>query len=247
MTLAAAFLAVLVGLTLGLLGGGGAIVTVPALVYALGIEPKLAIVMALPIVGGVSAVGVVQHARAGNVDFRTAGVFGLAAMAGAFGGAKLSQFVSGRLQLLLLGALMLGAALSMFRNASVPDRVDDATRNLGATVLLVGLGVGTLTGLLGVGGGFLLVPALVLLAKVPMKKAVGTTLVVVTMNTVAGYLGYLGTVDVPWRLVLQFGAVAAVGIVAGSALVPKVPQAALKRGFSVLLVLIAALIFWQQT
>ncbi len=247
MTIAAAALAVLTGLTLGLLGGGGAIVTVPALVYALGIEPKLAIVMALPIVGGVSAVGVVQHARAGNVDFHTAGVFGLAAMAGAFGGAKLAQFVSGRLQLTLLALLMLGAAVSMYRNARVPDRADDAQRDLGATVLLVGLGVGTLTGLLGVGGGFLLVPALVLLAKVPMKKAVGTTLVVVTMNTIAGYLGYLGSVDVPWMLVLQFGAVAAVGIIIGSALVPKVPQAALKRGFSVLLVLIAALIFWQQT
>ncbi len=247
MTLLAAAFALLVGLTLGLLGGGGAIVTVPALVYALGQDPKLAIVMALPIVGGVSAIGVVQHARAGNVDFRTAGVFGLAAMVGAFGGARLAQFVSGRLQLVLLALLMLGAAISMLRSANMVDRGDDAPRNLGALVLLVGLGVGTLTGLLGVGGGFLLVPALVLLAKVPMKKAVGTTLVVVTMNTLAGYLGYLGSVDVPWGLVWKFGAVAAVGIIVGSALVSKIPQAALKRGFAVLLVLISALIFWQQT
>jgi len=236
-----------VGLTLGLLGGGGAIVTVPALVYALGQDPKLAIVMALPIVGGVSAIGVVQHWRHGNVDFRTAGVFGLTAMAGAFGGAKLSQFVSGRLQLILLAVLMLGVAFSMVRSAGLKDAEADQPRNLGLAVLASGLGVGILTGLLGVGGGFLLVPALVLLAKVPMRKAVGTTLAVVTMNTVAGYVGYIGQVEVPWMLVLQFGAVAAVGILIGSALLPKVPQAALKRAFAVLLLVISALIFWQQT
>lgn len=246
MTIIAAVGALLVGLTLGLLGGGGAIVTVPVLVYALGLDPKLAVVMALPIVGGVSVIGVLQHWRQGNVDFRTAGVFGVAAMVGAFGGARLAQFVSGTLQLLLLAALMLGAAISMLRTPKVAA-VESETRELGATVLLVGLGVGILTGLLGIGGGFLLVPALVLLAKVPMRQAVGTSLTVIAMNTVAGYLGYLGQVEVPWMLVLQFGAIAAVGIVIGSALVPRVPQAGLKKSFGVLLILISALIIWQQT
>jgi uncharacterized membrane protein YfcA len=246
MTLVAAVGALLVGLTLGLLGGGGAIVTVPVLVYALGTDPKLAVVMALPIVGGVSAIGVVQHWRQGNVDFRTAAVFGVAAMVGAFGGAKLAQFVSGTAQLLLLAALMLGSAFSMLRSKKI-DAVESDTRNLGAAVLLVGLGVGVLTGLLGIGGGFLLVPALVLLAKVPMRQAVGTSLTVIAMNTVAGYLGYLGQVDVPWRLVLQFGAIAAVGIVGGTALVPRIPQAGLKKSFGVLLILLSALIIWQQT
>jgi uncharacterized membrane protein YfcA len=242
----AAVFAIVVGLTLGILGGGGAIVTVPALVYAMGIDSKLAIVMALPIVGGASAVGVVQHWRQGNVDFRTAGVFGLAAMLGAFGGAKLAHFVSGNVQLVLLALLMCGAAISMLRNARLEEPPIAAPRNLSAGVLVVGLGVGVLTGLLGVGGGFLLVPALVLLAKVPMKKAIGTTLAVVTMNTIAGYLGYLGTVDVPWRLVFAFGGIAAIGIVIGTALVPRIPQAGLKRGFAVLLFAIAGLIIWQQ-
>lgn len=246
MTVVAAVGALMVGLTLGLLGGGGAIVTVPVLVYALGLDPKLAVVMALPIVGGVSAIGVIQHWRQGNVDFRTAGAFGLAAMTGAFGGAKLAQFISGTLQLLLLAALMLGSAYSMLRSPKI-TAVESDTRNLGPTVLLVGLGVGVLTGLLGIGGGFLLVPALVVLANVPMRQAVGTSLTVIAMNTVAGYLGYRGQVDVPWTLVLQFGAIAAVGIVVGSALVPRIPQAGLKKSFGVLLILLSALIIWQQT
>lgn len=246
MTVVAAVGALMVGLTLGLLGGGGAIVTVPVLVYALGLDPKLAVVMALPIVGGVSAIGVIQHWRQGNVDFRTAGAFGLAAMAGAFGGARLAQFISGTLQLLLLAALMLGSAYSMLRSPKI-TAVESDTRNLGPTVLLVGLGVGVLTGLLGIGGGFLLVPALVVLANVPMRQAVGTSLTVIAMNTVAGYLGYRGQVDVPWTLVLQFGAIAAVGIVVGSALVPRIPQAGLKKSFGVLLILLSALIIWQQT
>ncbi|MBA3854601.1 MAG: permease [Gemmatimonas sp.] len=247
MTLVAALGALLVGLTLGLLGGGGAIVTVPVLVYALGLDAKLAVVMALPIVGGVSLVGVLQHWRQGNVDFRTAGVFGLAAMGGAFGGAKLAQFVSGRLQLILLALLMFGSSISMLRGRGPGAGEESATRDLSFKVLLVGLGVGVLTGLLGIGGGFLLVPALVLLAKVPMRQAVGTSLTVIAMNTAAGYLGYLGQVELPWKLVLQFAGIAAVGIIGGSALVPRIPQAALKKSFGVLLILLGALILWQQT
>lgn len=247
MTLVAAVGAVLVGLTLGLLGGGGAIVTVPVLVYALGLDAKLAVVMALPIVGGVSLIGVVQHWRQGNVDFRTAGAFGLAAMGGAYGGARLAQFVSGRLQLTLLALLMLGSAFSMLRGAGPKGAVESDTRNLSVGVLAVGLGVGVLTGLLGIGGGFLLVPALVLLAHVPMRQAVGTSLTVIAMNTAAGYLGYLGQVDLPWTLVLQFSAIAGVGIIIGSALVPRIPQLALKKSFGVLLIFLGALILWQQT
>ncbi|WKW10938.1 sulfite exporter TauE/SafE family protein [Pseudogemmatithrix spongiicola] len=247
MTLIAAVGAVLVGLTLGLLGGGGAIVTVPVLVYALGLDAKLAVVMALPIVGGVSLIGVVQHWRQGNVDFRTAGAFGLTAMGGAYGGARLAQFVSGRLQLTLLALLMLGSAFSMLRGAGPKAAAESDTRNLSVGVLAVGLGVGVLTGLLGIGGGFLLVPALVLLAQVPMRQAVGTSLTVIAMNTAAGYLGYLGQVDLPWTLVLQFSAIAGVGIIIGSALVPRIPQLALKKSFGVLLIFLGALILWQQT
>lgn len=246
MTVLGALGALLVGLTLGLLGGGGAIVTVPVLVYGMGVDPKLAVVMALPIVGGVAAIGVTQHWRQGNVDFRTAGIFGLAAMAGAYLGAHLSSFVSGHTQLLMLGCLMFVVSTSMLRSARIGIGDESPDRNLGALVLSVGLGVGILTGLLGIGGGFLMVPALVLLAKVPMRQAVGTSLTVMVLNTAAAYVGYLGRVDLPWILVLQFGAVAAIGIVIGSKLIPLIPQTTLKKAFGTVLILVGTAIIWKQ-
>ncbi len=248
MTALAAVLALTVGLVFGLLGAGGSILTVPIMVYALGQDPKVAIVMSLPIVGGVALVGVFRHWRAGNVDLRTAIPFGVAAMIGAFGGARLARFLGGGTQLTLLAILMLGAAVSMFRNASVPEKpaTDSRDRELGPMVLGIGMLTGVLTGIVGIGGGFLLVPALVLLAKVPMQAAVGTSLVVITLNTVAGYLGYLGTVDVPWRIVGLFGGIAAVGIVIGTALLPRIPQATLKRAFAVLLVAVSSFILYRS-
>lgn len=246
MTPLAIVLALSVGLVFGLLGAGGSILTVPVLVYALKQDPKVAIVMALPIVGGVALVGVTRHLRAGNVDLRTAIPFGLAAMIGAFAGAKLAQFLSGTTQLTLLAVLMLGAAFSMVRNAVAPAETVAEDRQLGPLLLGVGTLTGVLTGLVGIGGGFLLVPALVLLAKVPMRAAVGTSLVVITLNTIAGYLGYLGSVDVPWTLVWMFGGIAAVGIVIGTALLPKVSQAALKRAFAALLVLVSLFILYRS-
>lgn len=260
MTVLAAVLALIVGLVFGLLGAGGSILTVPIMVYALKQDPKVAIVMSLPIVGGVALVGVTRHWRAGNVDLRTAIPFGIAAMVGAFGGAKLARFLSGGTQLTLLAVLMVGAAISMLRNASTsagataqdpatgpaPSATGSRDREVGPMVLGVGLLTGVLTGIVGIGGGFLLVPALVLLAKVPMKEAVGTSLVVITLNTIAGYLGYLGTVSVPWNLVAMFGGLAAVGILVGTALLPKVPQSTLKRAFAVLLLLVSAFILLRS-
>lgn len=244
MSLFAAALAILVGITLGLLGGGGSILTVPVVIFALGVDPKTAIVMALPIVGGAAAVGVVGHWRRGNVDFRVAIPFGIAAMVGAFGGAKLAHFLSGSVQLVLLAAVMLGASASMFRNAKLPERVVEH-RTINPTVLAVGVFTGILTGLVGIGGGFLLVPALVVLAGVPMRMAVGTSLFVIVLNTIAGYAGYHGTVDVPWITVAWFAGATAIGIVIGTALVSHVPHATLKRAFALLLVVVAALLVWQ--
>ncbi len=246
MTPLAIVLALAVGLVFGLLGAGGSILTVPVLVYALKQDPKVAIVMSLPIVGGVALVGVARHMRAGNVDLRTAIPFGFAAMIGAFGGAKLAQFISGRTQLVLLSVLMLGAAFSMVYRAQAPVAPVEDDRKLSLEVLAIGVLVGVLTGLVGIGGGFLLVPALVLLANVRLSAAVGTSLVVITLNTIAGYLGYLGSVEVPWKLVWMFGGMASVGIVIGTALLPKVPQAALKRAFAALLVLVSMFILYRS-
>jgi uncharacterized protein len=246
MSVIATTLALIIGLTLGLLGGGGSILTVPAFVYALGYDPKVAIVMSLPVVGGASLVGATRHAMLGNVSLRVALPFGAAAMVGAFVGAKLAYLISGTTQLVLLALVMLAAAISMLRNAKLPEHAIGAPDRPTLGLLAIGVAGGMLTGIVGVGGGFLIVPALVVLGGVPMRQAVGTSLVVIAMNTLAGYAGYHGTVDVPWLMVLQFGGVAALGILIGSVLLKRVPQQMLKRAFAVLLLFIGVLILWQN-
>lgn len=238
--------AILIGLALGTLGGGGSILTVPVFVYVLGFDPKLAIAMSLPVVGTAALVGVVSHWRAGNVQLQTAALFGSVAMVGSYAGARASTLVSGRVQLIVLGAVMVAAAASMLRNAQHAAPVEHAGAPHTGLMLAVGLGVGLLTGLIGIGGGFLIVPALVILGRVPMKMAVGTSLLVIALNSLSGYLGHHGQGAVPWAFVARFTGVAVVGILAGTALVHHIPTRALKRAFAALLVVIGALILWQN-
>jgi uncharacterized membrane protein YfcA len=239
--------AALIGLALGTLGGGGSILTVPVLVYVLGYDPKLAIAMSLPVVGTAALVGVVSHWRAGNVRLQTAAIFGSVAMVGSYTGARASVWFSGRAQLLILGTVMVAAAVSMYRNASRADGPNehDAPPHP-ALLLAVGLGVGMLTGLIGIGGGFLIVPALVILGRVPMKAAVGTSLLVIALNSASGYLGHLGHEQVPWGFIARFTSVAVLGILAGTALVHHIPTRHLKRAFALLLVVIGLLVLWQN-
>jgi uncharacterized membrane protein YfcA len=238
-------LAALVGLTLGLLGGGGSVLTVPILVYVLGFGAKQAIAMSLGVVGTASLFGSLAHWRSGNVDLRTAFSFGAFAMCGAFLGARLAAFVSGPAQLVAFAVVMVLAALSMLRGRVGEADAGPRTPPL-LTLAIVGAGVGALTGLVGVGGGFMIVPALVLLARVPMRQAVGTSLLVIAMNSAAGLSGYLGKVEVPWGFMAAFTAVAVGGIVVGARLVRHVPQAALKRGFAVFLLVMGGFILFQN-
>ncbi len=243
-------LAALIGLSLGVLGGGGSILTVPIFVYVMEYEPKLAIAMSLPVVGATSLVGAVGHWRAGNFNLKVALLFGVLAMVGAFAGARLSALVSGIAQLVLLGIVMLvSAVLMMRRKQSVADETSDAREQRRAPLPLVagaGIGVGILTGLVGIGGGFLFVPALHLLVRVPMKTAVGTSLLVIAMNTAAGLAGYQGQVTIPWLTVAAFVAAAVVGIIIGTRIVAHVSQSGLRRAFAVFLVLMAAFILVQN-
>jgi uncharacterized protein len=238
-------LAVLIGLSLGLLGGGGSILTVPVLVYVLGYAAKPAIAMSLPVVGVTSLLGAALHWRLGNVRVGTALPFGLLAMLGAFAGAKLAVFVNGAVQLALLAVVMLAAAGSMLRGTTGSEAEAGAPSRL-ALLVPVALGVGVLTGLVGIGGGFLVVPALVLLARVPMRQAVGTSLLVIAMNSASGFAGYLGAVDLDWSFLAGFTAAAAMGALAGSALVARVPQAALKRGFAVFLLAMGGFVLYKN-
>ena len=240
-------LAALIGLSLGLMGGGGSILTVPVFVYVLGFAAKPAIAMSLPVVGATSLVGALGHWRAGNVAWRVGLLFGAVAMVGAFAGARLSVLLPGAVQLTLLAVVMLAAAISMLRSRATATETSDGDRPLPAGRLaIVGFFVGVLTGVVGIGGGFLIVPALVLLGRVPMKQAIGTSLFVIAMNSASGFAGYAGTVDVRWSFVAAFTGVAMAGILAGTWLVRFVSAAALKRGFAVFLLVISVLILYQN-
>ena len=241
-------LAALIGLSLATLGGGGSTLTVPIFVYVLGFEAKRAIAMSFPVVGGTSLAGALSHWRHGNVRWKTAFVFGIIAMVGSYLSARhLAPLIRGEAQLLLLGLVMLVAAVSMIRNAAGRRAAGPTASPVSLPLLAAtALGVGTLTGLLGIGGGFLIVPALALLARVPMKQAVGTSLVVITMNTASGFLGSAGHADIPWGFVAGFTAVAVTGIVAGTQLVRVASPAQLKRGFAVFLLLVGGFVFFQN-
>lgn len=277
-------LAAVIGLSLGLMGGGGSILTVPVLVYVFGFGPKTAIAMSLPIVGVTSLVGALGHWRAGNVRLRTAALFGIVAMAGSFTGARAASYVQGATQLVLLAVVMLAAATAMLRGsvrprtASQPRTADgltatppndrpmpdgsatarpmpDGTTMVPAAppavpvswrLLAAALAVGVLTGIVGIGGGFLIVPALVVLGDVPMKHAIGTSLLVIAMNSASGFAGYLGDVAIPWGVLAVFTAVAIGGIVLGTWLVRFVSATSLKRGFAVFLLVIGAFVLYQN-
>lgn len=237
-------LAALVGLLLGVLGGGGSVLTVPIFVHVLGYAAKPAIAMSLPVVGVASLTGALSHWRAGNVDLRLAAGFGGIAMLGAFMGARLSVFLDGRVQLLMLGVLILGSAISMWRRSRASRGAVDEVRDRRPSIPLlgaIGLSVGVITGLVGIGGGFLFVPALVVLGGVPMKQAVGTSLLVIAMNATAGFLGYAGQVQVDWGFTALFTLVAVGGILAGIPLVRFVSTAALTRAFAIFLFLVGGL------
>lgn len=242
----AAFFAAVIGLTLGLIGGGGSILTVPVFVYVLGVPAKQAIAMSLPVVGATSLIGAIGHWRAGNVQWRTALAFGLVAMLGSFGGTRLARYLDGAVQLTLLGVVMLGAGLAMLRSRDGAVVPSPPTPHRLALVGAVGLGVGVLTGLVGIGGGFLIVPALVLLVGLPMKQGVGTSLVVITMNAAAAFAGYAGTTVVDWRMMAAFTAITIAGVLAGTRFATAVPAQHLKRGFAIFLFVVAAFVLYQN-
>lgn len=236
----------MIGLSLGLLGGGGSILTVPVLVYVLGYPVKTAIPMSLVVVGLTSLMGVAGHARAGAVQWRAAFAFGPPAVVGALAGAQLGLLVSARLQLTIFAVIMIVAAVSMWFGQSLWIRGgapadSPAPRPLAMVGLLGGL-VGLLTGLIGIGGGFLYVPALVLLAGLEMKAAVGTSLVLISLSAAAGFARYAGAVDLDWLAIGAFTALAFLGVLAGARLVRHLSQQALRRGFSLLLLVMGVIV-----
>ena len=242
-------LGVLIGAALGLLGGGGSVLTVPVFVYVLGFEPKPAIAMSLAVVGLTSAFGAAGHWRAGNVNGRIAVVFGAVAMLGTVLGVRLSRFVSGPTQLVILGAVMLAAAVFMLRARRGREAAHGAfSASIAQSILKAvpgGLAVGLLTGLVGVGGGFLIVPTLVLM-RMSLGAAVGTSLLVITSTCIVGFLGYLGQVTLDWAAMALVAGGTLPGIALGGYLHRFVPAPTLSRVFAALLVVTAIFILIQN-
>jgi uncharacterized membrane protein YfcA len=248
MSVVGTVLALAVGVVLGLLGGGGSILALPIFLYVFHVPPKPAIAMSLVVVGMSALVGFLSHWRQGTVNVRVALSFGGLAMIGAFAGARVARFVPASTQLGLFLVFALTAALLMLRDSLRASRVAERARSnaerarfsplLGAQAI----GVGALTALIGAGGGFLIVPALVLMAHVPVKEAVGSSLLIIAMNATSGVVGYLGQVPFDWWLVGWFSGVAAIGAVAGTRVVRQLPAARIKQAFAILILVLGAVV-----
>ena len=237
-------LSILIGISLGLLGGGGSILTVPILTYAGGLSAKAAIASSLFVVGVTSAVGAISYARAGRVRWRTGVIFGAAGMAGAYAGGRLAALLSGRVLMLLFGLMMAATAVAMLRN---PRALRPRAQDLRISAAIPdGLVVGLVTGVVGAGGGFLVVPALVLLGGLAMEIAVGTSLVVIAMKSFAGLAGHLGHVEIDWPITLGVTAAAVLGSQLGARLAGRIPPAVLRRGFGVFVAAMAALVLAKE-
>jgi uncharacterized membrane protein YfcA len=235
-------LSIVVGLAVGMLGGGGSILTMPVLIYAAGAEPKSAIAMSLLVVAAAAASGLIQHARAKNVEWRTGLVFGGAGMLGAFLGGRVAAYVPATALVLLFAAMMFGAGVAMLRRRDPDPSADElaaARAPSWARVALTGFGVSSFTGMVGAGGGFVIVPALVMLAGLPMIRAIGTSLLVITMSALAGLAGHLGHAEIDWRLegIVTSGAV--LGTVIGVRLAHRTKPATLRRAFAVAIIILA--------
>jgi uncharacterized membrane protein YfcA len=237
-------LSTLIGVSLGLLGGGGSILTVPILMYGVGKDVKESIATSLVVVGVTSLAGMVSHARAGNVDYRTGLVFGAAGMAGAYGGGLIADLFSDRALMVAFSLMMLATAGAMFRGRRAPTGEAGAPKVW--KVVLDGLVVGAVTGLVGAGGGFLVVPALVLLGGLPMQRAVGTSLLVIAMKSFAGYLGHASHVTIDGQLAATMSAAAVVGSIVGGQLAPRIDPERLRKAFGLFVVFMAFFQLWKE-
>jgi len=239
-------LAAVIGITLGMLGGGGSILAVPLLVYVAGLPAKEAIATSLLVVGTTSAVAVLPHARAGRVRWRTGLIFGLAGMAGAYAGGRLAAYIPGTVLLTAFAAMMLVTAVAMIRGRRT-TRTKTAPHELPVPHVVVdGIVVGLLTGLVGAGGGFLVVPALALLGGLAMPVAVGTSLVVIAMKSFAGFAGYLHSVHVHWGLAAAVTAAAVLGSLTGGRLAGHIPETALRKTFGWFVITMGVFVLSQQ-
>lgn len=236
--------ATLIGISLGLLGGGGSILTVPVLIYIVKMNPKDSIALSLAIVGVTSLFGLMKHFKEGNINKKVSILFIPFAIAGTFLGTYLAQFIPAQIQLIIFAIIMILAALFMFKGRG---NLHSEDHQIKATLLIpIAISLGVMTGVIGVGGGFLIVPTLVLLAGLEMKIAVGTSLLIIAINSISGFVGYLKYIDVPWTFLAQFCAFSTVGIFLGASLIKHIKPDYLRKGFAAFLVVMGIFIIYQN-
>jgi len=231
--------AIAIGVSLGLLGSGGSIITVPVLVYLLGQDEKIAIAGSLFVVGNIALAGSLQYVRARLIDWRNVFVFGVPGMVGTYLGALTAAFVPGIVQLSLFALVMLLASYMMLRPIIVANEVHEPRETW--KIASDGLFVGVITGLVGVGGGFLIVPALVLLGGLAIHKAVATSLVIIALKSYSGFYKYLDVLDqqnleLDWKTLMLVTGLGVVGSYAGAKIANRMPQDKLKKGFGFFLI-----------
>ncbi|POY35564.1 permease [Solitalea longa] len=252
--------AIIMGLTLGLIGGGGSILTVPILVYLFNIDTVQSTAYSLFIVGLTSAVGSISHLKQGNVDWRSVMLFGIPSVISVFVTRSFlvklipdTVFIMGNITvskslflLLIFAVVMLFAAFSMIKKPKYSDEQKPVSPE-SSLLIAQGLFVGELTGLVGAGGGFLIIPALVLMANLPIKKAIGTSLVIIVINSFVGFLSnHVGIQASDWGFMLKFFGIAAVGILIGSALSKKVSNEKLKPAFGWFVLIMGSFIIIKE-
>lgn len=243
MEIAGYIASLLIGVSLGLVGGGGSILTVPVLVYLFAVSPTVAISYSLFIVGATSLVGAFNNYRKGLVNIRTALLFGSSSITTVFVARKFIIpflpdvfFAIGSFEvhhalfvMVMFAVLMVAASVSMIRNKKVAA---EEKKNSNSIVLVIyGVLIGLVTGFLGAGGGFLLIPALVILMKLPMREAIGTSLLIIALNSLIGFLGDIGRHPIDWTFILIISSIAITGIFIGGYFNQKVNAAKLKKGF----------------
>lgn len=240
-----------IGVSLGMLGAGGSILAVPVLVYALGQPVRDAVPTSLWVVGGSSMAGALSHLRDGNVPLRSASMFGVAGIAGSFAGAWINHQLDPDLLLLGFALVMVLAAVAMLRKRPKPDELktakscENAWRERPLMVLVVGAGVGVITGLFGVGGGFILVPAWTLAMGCPVQVSVGASLVVIVLNTAGALVSHIGFGSVDLAVAVPFTVAAIIGAGVGARFANRVDSKRLSKWFAYLVIVVAVFMVVQ--
>jgi uncharacterized membrane protein YfcA len=243
MEIAGYIASLLIGITMGLIGGGGSILTIPILVYLFALSPTLAISYSLFIVGSTSLVGAYNNYRKGLINFQTVMLFGSSSITTVFIARKFIipylpdvffrigsfEVTHSLFVMVVFAILMLAASVSMMRSRKIV--AVQQTKEKPWMLVFYGVLIGLVTGFLGAGGGFLLIPALVIIMKLPMKEAIGTSLLIIALNSLIGFLGDIGRHEIDWKFITIISAIAIAGIFIGGYFNQKVNSEKLKKGF----------------